>query len=381
MHKLSSMALAAATLALTACVDMPSISHQNVGEADTLATKADSRLVYARSRNAPAAPHDVICAEPSPEVAKAFSTAFGASAEAEAKAIPALSQAGDVRGALAVSRARSEAIAQLGKRLGTIQLLRNGLFSACEAYANGAISPISYAFLLSRFGDVMVTLLAVEMVSGDGIASDGTTTEATAPPPGTGKPAPGDAPQDGSAPVAQPVAADGTRAAMKKVAAVKKAGTADQANAQGGDAAAPDKSAPGRIRPRHPRRDRPPRPDSAMRRPRRSCSCSKRICAAAKPVLWCWPAPSRWTTKRKPVRTAGRWGGRDRAIYLPCAARSSPNTDAWWWIPWSSNAGPKRKPCSRARWRRRKTASRRKKLRRQVQSGMPRTIECGGRVR
>ncbi|BAO91507.1 hypothetical protein [Caballeronia cordobensis] len=245
MHKLSSMALAVATLALTACVDMPSISHQNVGEADTLATKADSRLVYARSRNAPAAPHDVICAEPSPEVAKAFSTAFGASAEAEAKAIPALSQAGDVRGALAVSRARSEAIAQLGKRLGTIQLLRNGLFSACEAYANGAISPISYAFLLSRFGDVMVTLLAVEMVSGDGIASDGTTTEATAPPPGTGKSAPGDAPQDGSAPVAQPVAADGTPAAMKKVAAVKKAGTADQANAQGGDAA-PDKSgAPG----------------------------------------------------------------------------------------------------------------------------------------
>ncbi|SAL29611.1 hypothetical protein AWB70_01767 [Caballeronia cordobensis] len=244
MHKLSSMALAAATLALTACVDMPSISHQNVGEADTLATKADSRLVYARSRNAPAAPHDVICAEPSPEVAKAFSTAFGASAEAEAKAIPALSQAGDVRGALAVSRARSEAIAQLGKRLGTIQLLRNGLFSACEAYANGAISPISYAFLLSRFGDVMVTLLAVEMVSGDGIASDGTTTEATAPPPGTGKSAPGEAPQDGSAPGAQPVAADGAPAAMKKVAAVKKAGTADQANAQGGDAA-PDKSAPG----------------------------------------------------------------------------------------------------------------------------------------
>jgi hypothetical protein len=187
----------------------------------------------------------VICAEPSPEVAKAFSTAFGASAEAEAKAIPALSQAGDVRGALAVSRARSEAIAQLGKRLGTIQLLRNGLFSACEAYANGAISPISYAFLLSRFGDVMVTLLAVEMVSGDGIASDGTTTEATAPPSGTGKLAPGDASQDGSAPDAQPVAAEGAPAAMKKVAAVKKAGVSDHTNAQGGDAAAGKSGAPG----------------------------------------------------------------------------------------------------------------------------------------
>jgi hypothetical protein len=41
------------------------------------------------------------------------------------------------------------------------------------------------------------------------------------------------------------VAADGAPAAMKKVAAVKKAGTADQANAQGGDAAAPDKSVSG----------------------------------------------------------------------------------------------------------------------------------------
>ncbi len=53
----------------------------------------------------------------------------------------------------------AEAMAQLGQRLATIQLLRDGLYRACEAYANGALDKSSYSMILSRFDDTMITLL------------------------------------------------------------------------------------------------------------------------------------------------------------------------------------------------------------------------------
>ncbi|RDJ98269.1 hypothetical protein [Cupriavidus lacunae] len=160
---------------LVGCAGGPTISHQSLGATETLATTADARLVYARqtkpSVDGQVIPDQIVCAEPSPDIAKAISSALSAAVQAEAKALPSLGEAGDVSLAANLARSRSEAIAQLGKRLGTIQLLRNGLFSACEAYANGAISRTSYAFLLSRFGDVMVTLLAIELAAGNSEAA------------------------------------------------------------------------------------------------------------------------------------------------------------------------------------------------------------------
>lgn len=159
---------ALATLMLTACTG-PTVSHQNLGSSDTLATTADARLVYARQikiwNDGQVNPDHVVCAEPSPDVAKAIATALSAAIEAEAKG--ATGALADPSVGAGVSHTRSESVAQLGKRLGTIQLLRDGLFSACEAYANGALTRTSYAFLLSRFGDVMVTMLAIEMVAGN----------------------------------------------------------------------------------------------------------------------------------------------------------------------------------------------------------------------
>jgi myosin heavy subunit len=68
--------------------------------------------------------------------------------------------------AAAITSATAESLAQLGERLATIQLLRDGLFRACEAYANGALSDMSYAILLSRYDDTMVTLLSSELAAG-----------------------------------------------------------------------------------------------------------------------------------------------------------------------------------------------------------------------
>lgn len=157
-----------ALLALTGCTG-PSVNRQGLGTSDTLATTAETRLVYSRPTNnwtdGRVTPDHIVCAEPSPDVAKAIATALSAAIEAEAKGTTGTIS--DPKAGISLSRSRSESIAQLGKRLGTIQLLRDGLFSACEAYANGALTRTSYAFLLSRFGDVMVTMLAIELAAGE----------------------------------------------------------------------------------------------------------------------------------------------------------------------------------------------------------------------
>jgi hypothetical protein len=144
-----------------------------LGQAQTTRTSADKRLVIASP--IPAGdnlghfrPSQVVCAEPSPDVAKAVSEAFNAGITVEIKGntAPLSPQAqGDI--AAAVSRSRAEAIAELTERLATISLLRDGLYRACEAYGNGALNPISYAIMLSAYGDTMVTLLSSELVAGN----------------------------------------------------------------------------------------------------------------------------------------------------------------------------------------------------------------------
>lgn len=120
-------------------------------------TSAGEKSVHGR-----VTPKYITCAEPSPDVAKAMSTAFNASASGGVTLPNGVTA--DV--AAAVSRARAEALVQLGERLATIQLLRDGLHSACEAYANGAITDTTYAVMLSRFDKTMVTMLVSELAAG-----------------------------------------------------------------------------------------------------------------------------------------------------------------------------------------------------------------------
>ena len=128
-------------------------------------TTADWRMVLQKPLPTRDNPNQIItCAEPSPDVAKiAAQTAsgdFGASAKGMAKVQPEV--------ALSFALARSESLAQLGKRLATVQLLRDALYRACEAYSNNAISSATYAMIVSRYDDVMVTLLLGELAAGEG---------------------------------------------------------------------------------------------------------------------------------------------------------------------------------------------------------------------
>lgn len=117
-------------------------------------------------------PNRIICAEPSPDVAQAISAAFTAAAQVEvnqsaapaAGAAAGATQGAQGSGSLGSSYAAS--IAQLGERLATVQLLRDKMYRACEAYQNGAISDTSYTLMLSRFDKTMSSMLAAEVAAG-----------------------------------------------------------------------------------------------------------------------------------------------------------------------------------------------------------------------
>ncbi|WP_053572348.1 hypothetical protein [Caballeronia cordobensis] len=108
-----------------------------------------------------------MCAEPSPDVAKALSDAITASTNATANGLKVLGGTGAEASLDAfLSTARGGSIGELGRRLPTTQLLRDGVYRLCEAYANGAITREEYALVLSRYGETMVTLLAIESLTG-----------------------------------------------------------------------------------------------------------------------------------------------------------------------------------------------------------------------
>jgi hypothetical protein len=106
-------------------------------------------------------PRRVLCAEPSPDIAKAVSSALESSlkVKGEGKGVSGELDA-------SVNRTFTESIAQLGSRLATIQLLRDELSDLCRAYANGAVSSITYTLRLSRLDKKMITLLVSEASAG-----------------------------------------------------------------------------------------------------------------------------------------------------------------------------------------------------------------------
>jgi len=99
-------------------------------------------------------PRRVVCAEPSPDVALAVANSLSAG----------VSVFGYGSGSL--TREAAEGIAQLAERVSTVQLLRDVLYRACEAYANGAITDITYAMMMARLDETTVTLLLGELAAG-----------------------------------------------------------------------------------------------------------------------------------------------------------------------------------------------------------------------
>jgi hypothetical protein len=66
------------------------------------------------------------------------------------------------KGGAGFAASLNESAASIGLRTATIQLLRDGLYRACEAYLNGSLNNFGYALLLSKYDDVMKALIAIE---------------------------------------------------------------------------------------------------------------------------------------------------------------------------------------------------------------------------
>lgn len=134
------------------------VQTKSVDSNQVLVTTADVRGIFRVASPG----KSITCAEPSPDVAKIATASFSGDLAASASSIGSVVSP-EIAMSLAMSR--SEALAQLGQRLATIQLLRDGMYRACEAYANGAIDKASYAVMLGRYDDVMITMLLGEFAA------------------------------------------------------------------------------------------------------------------------------------------------------------------------------------------------------------------------
>lgn len=106
------------------------------------------------SRHGAVTPSNIICPEPSPDVAKAIASSFSGS----------LNIFG--RGSAAITAEQAESIAQLVERTAAIQLLRDKMYETCIAYSNGAISGTTYSLLMARLDETIVTLALGEASAG-----------------------------------------------------------------------------------------------------------------------------------------------------------------------------------------------------------------------
>jgi len=91
----------------------------------------------------------VFCAQPSPDLA----TAFGETVQGGASG-----GGGDITAGVNGQLADTQSITALAGRTAGVVALRDGLYSACQAYANGMIGKDAYALILSQYGNLLVAL-------------------------------------------------------------------------------------------------------------------------------------------------------------------------------------------------------------------------------
>ena len=145
-----------ASLALAGCDIVENDAQRGYGRnlswsTPTTYTTGSVRIITQRTH--PVLHNEVVCTEPPPDVAQAVATALSGSGNS-----------GNVGGSL--SGASAEAIAELAGRSTALLGLRDGLFRACEAYANGAIGQDAYALVISRYGHLMTTLFLGQDITG-----------------------------------------------------------------------------------------------------------------------------------------------------------------------------------------------------------------------
>jgi hypothetical protein len=146
------LAVLALLSALPACApghaDVPAAVNILAGEPGSTATllpAGDDHLVTARAAPGSVAPIPVFCSEPSPDFARAVGHAYGATASVTEGAT----------GSAGLSASDSEVVTALIGRSAGVVALRDGLYSACQAYANGIIGRDAYGLIISQYGTLI----------------------------------------------------------------------------------------------------------------------------------------------------------------------------------------------------------------------------------
>ncbi len=105
----------------------------------------------------------VLCSEPSPDFAIAFGNTLKAGANGGN---------GGLTAGVTGEADNTQAITAAAGRTAGVVALRDGLYSACQAYANGLIGKDAYALILSQYGNLLVALASGSSASaaGGGVA-------------------------------------------------------------------------------------------------------------------------------------------------------------------------------------------------------------------
>jgi len=141
--------LCAVSAAIVAgCSPNLSVSQQQFGTSRVIIAPGNLRLVTERIRDG----IPVVCTEPSPDYAVAFNNKINLSV---ARAAPT----GASPGNSTVSSEMTEQVHKGGGREAAILALRDGLYAACQAYANGVIGQDAYSLVLSQYGTLLAAIV------------------------------------------------------------------------------------------------------------------------------------------------------------------------------------------------------------------------------
>jgi hypothetical protein len=163
-RKVVCLLISVVTFALGAC----STEHYVRAEADvsrsSLVTDAKQRVILSLPR-VHGTSSRIVCAEPSPDVAQAISEALKVGLSVDLSKV-AGADSKDKSVGFDFGKSSAASVAQLGERLAVVQMLRDRMYRACEAYANGAIGEAAYTLLMARNDKTMMSLLSNELAAG-----------------------------------------------------------------------------------------------------------------------------------------------------------------------------------------------------------------------
>ncbi len=159
MKNITVVVVVLAVLAACATPTPRSAKRITLENSGYLVTDASQRIVAATSlgnfsRPGLADPNEIVCSEPSPDVATTIATSFAGAVSVFGK------------GSASLSASQIENMAQLVERTATIQLLRDKMYQSCLAYANGAISGTTYSLIMAQLDKTIVSLLLGENAAG-----------------------------------------------------------------------------------------------------------------------------------------------------------------------------------------------------------------------